>query len=254
MTTLFISHGAPTLAIKPGETGKLLASLAESLPRPDAILVVSAHWDTAIATVSNAKSPDTIHDFGGFPKAMHDIQYATKGSPMLASKTAGLLAAAGIPVQQENRGLDHGAWVPLMLMFPDADIAVTQLSIQNAQTPEAHYALGKAIGVLQDDNMMIVCSGAITHNLQDFFSPQIDAQALDYVSKFADWMGEKIVVNDINALINYRTQNQYGVQAHPSEDHILPLFVALGAGRGKPTRYQPETTYGILAMDIYVWP
>jgi 4,5-DOPA dioxygenase extradiol len=263
MTTLFISHGAPTLAIEPGETGKLLSALGASLPRPDAILVVSAHWDTPIATVSNAVKPETIHDFRGFPKALYDIQYAANGSPMLAAKTARLLENAGIAIQQENRGLDHGAWVPLKFMFPDADIPVTQLSIQssathhfntqNLQAPSRHYDLGQALSALQDDNIMIICSGAITHNLHDFFSSQIDAEALDYVSKFADWMGEKIALNDIEALINYRTQGQYGLRAHPSEDHILPLFVALGAGRDKPIRYQPETTYGILAMDIYVW-
>ncbi len=263
MTTLFISHGAPTLAIESGETGKLLSTLGESLPRPDAILVVSAHWDTLTATISNAVKPKTIHDFRGFPKPLYDIQYPVNGSPMLATKTARLLENAGITIQQENRGLDHGAWVPLRLMFPDADIPVTQLSIQspeiqrlvtqNLPAPSAHYALGQAISALQDDNVMIICSGAITHNLNDFFSSKIDAEALDYVSKFADWMGEKIALNDIEALINYRAQSQYGLRAHPSEDHILPLFVALGAARGKPIRYQPETTYGILAMDTYVW-
>lgn len=262
MTTLFISHGAPTLAIEPGETGKLLSTLGASLPRPDAILVVSAHWDTSIATVSNAVKPETIHDFRGFPKSLYDIQYPANGSPLLATKTARLLENAGIATQQENRGLDHGAWVPLRLMFPDADTPVAQLSIQSSDqrphtqsllAPSAHYALGQAISTLQDDNIMIICTGAITHNLSDFFSTQINAEALDYVSKFADWAGEKIALNDIEALINYRTQSQYGLRAHPSEDHILPLFVALGAARGQPIRYQPETTYGILAMDTYVW-
>ncbi|WP_020167379.1 MULTISPECIES: DODA-type extradiol aromatic ring-opening family dioxygenase [Methylotenera] len=268
MTTLFISHGAPTLAIESGETGKLLSTLGVTLPRPDAILVVSAHWDTPTAKVSNAIKPETIHDFGGFPKAMYDIQYPANGSPMLADKTARLLENAGIVIQQESRGLDHGAWVPLKLMFPDADIPVVQLSIQSQpsknltnqnlaeqrlQAPSAHYALGRTISALQNDNIMIICSGAITHNLQDFFSTKIDVEALDYVAKFADWMGERIALNDIDSLINYRTQSQFGQQAHPSEDHILPLFVALGAAKGKPIRYQPEITYGILAMDTYVW-
>lgn len=219
--------------------------------------------DTPVATFSNTVKPETIHDFNGFPKALYDIQYPANGSPMLATKTARLLENVGIAIQQENRGLVHGAWVPLRLMFPDADIPVSQLSIQSPDTqrlvtqnlpaPSAHHALGQAISALQDDNVMIICSGAITHNLNDFFSSQIDAEALDYVSKFADWMGEKIVLNDIDALINYRTQSQDGLRAHPSEDHILPLFVALGSARGKPIRYQPETTYGILAMDTYVW-
>lgn len=272
MTTLFISHGAPTLAIEPGETGKLLSTLGATLSLPDAILVVSAHWDTPIATVSNAVKPETIHDFGGFPKAMYNIQYPADGSPTLANKVVHLLNNSGITIQQENRGLDHGAWVPLKLMYPNADIPVTQLSIQsqpsknlNSQnlveqrlhTPSAHFALGQAIGALQNDYIMIICSGAITHNLRDFFSTKIDVEALDYVAQFADWMGEKIALNDINSLLNYRTLSQFGQKAHPSEDHILPLFVALGAAnaaaKAKPIRYQPETTYGILAMDTYVW-
>ena len=272
MTKLFISHGAPTLVMEPGETGKLLSTLGATLPRPKAILMVSAHWDTPIAKVSNATKPETIYDFGGLPQAMFDMQYPADGSPMLADDTAHLLENAGIAIQQESHGLDHGAWVPLKLMFPDADIPVAQLSIQSRPSkslniqdlaeqrlnaPRAHYALGQAIGTLQNDNIMIICSGAITHNLNDFFSMKVDVKALDYVALFADWVGEKIALNDINSLINYRTQSQFGQQAHPSEDHILPLFVALGAAnaaaKAKPTRYQPETTYGILAMDAYVW-
>lgn len=272
MTTLFISHGAPTLVMEPGETGKLLSTLGATLPRPQAILVVSAHWDTPIAKVSNAIKPETIHDFGGLPQAMFHMRYPADGSPMLAEKTARLLENAGIAIQQERHGLDHGAWVPLTLMFPDADIPVAQLSIQSRparnlnmqdlaeqrlNTPSAHYALGQAISALQNDNIMIICSGAITHNLNDFFSMKVDVEALDYVAQFADWMGERIAANDIDSLINYRTHSQFGQRAHPSEDHILPLFVALGAANAaandKPIRHQPETTYGILAMDAYVW-
>lgn len=272
MTILFISHGAPTLAIEPGKTGELLAMLGTSLPRPKAILVVSAHWDTPIAKVSNATKPETIHDFRGFPKAMYDMQYPADGSPILADKVVHLLKDAGIEAQQENRGLDHGAWVPLKLMFPEADIPVVQLSIQShplknpthqnltgkpLQASSAHYALGQAISALQKDNIMIICSGAVTHNLQDAFNEKMDAQALDYVEKFADWVGEKIAANDLDSLMHYRTESQFGQQAHPSEDHILPLFVALGAAdsaaKRTPIRYQPETTYNILAMDVYVW-
>ena len=268
MTTLFISHGAPSLVIEPGKTGQLLSTLGASLPLPKAILAVSAHWDTSIAKVSNALKPTTIHDFSGFPKAMYDIQYPAYGSPTLAERVTQLLEKADIAIQQENRGLDHGAWVPLKLMFPDADIPVAQLSIQSksfknttltsgesqsSPITNAHYALGKAISELQDENIMILCSGAITHNLQDFFSAKIDVEALDYVAQFADWMGERILTNDIDALINYRKQSQFAQRAHPSEDHLLPLFVALGSAKGQPVRYQPETTYGILAMDTYVW-
>ena len=259
MSTLFISHGSPTLAIEPGATGALLHALAQSLPRPKAILMVSAHWDTRIATLSLAEQPETIHDFGGFPKAMYEIQYPAKGAPSVAKKTAALLEKSGIAVQfAPTRGLDHGAWVPLMLMYPEADIPVTQLSVQSQAVQSqpssaAHYQLGQAIRPLQEDNIMIIASGAITHNLHDFFTAQRDARVLDYVPAFTHWVADKIEQNDMDALIHYRTKAPSGIRAHPSEDHLMPLFVALGAGAGKPVRYQPENTFGILAMDIYAW-
>ena len=138
MTAFFISHGAPTLAIEPGETGKLLAELGASLPRPSAILVASAHWDTQLPTISTCKKPETIHDFGGFPKQMYEIQYPANGAPAMAVKAADLLIHAGIDARLDaTRGLDHGAWVPLMLMYPQADIPVAQISIQSRQSPQA---------------------------------------------------------------------------------------------------------------------
>ncbi len=254
MTTLFISHGAPTLATEPGATGSLLTQLTASIPRPAAILVVSAHWDTPQPRLSTATRPQTIHDFSGFPLALYKLQYPAPGAPELAEKTAALLDQAGFsPELDATRGLDHGAWVPLRLMYPDADIPVTQLSIQGTAGPSAHLDMGHAIAGLQQDNVLILCSGAVTHNLRHFFTSERDAEVLDYVTEFADWLGRRIAAADHAALLDYRNSS-YGRQAHPSEDHILPLFVALGAGEGKPvTRYQPENTYGILAMDVYHW-
>lgn len=263
MTAFFISHGAPTLAIEPGETGKLLAELGASLPRPSAILVASAHWDTQLPTISTCKKPETIHDFGGFSKQMYEIQYPANGAPAMAVKAADLLIHAGINVRLDvARGLDHGAWVPLMLMYPQANILVAQISIQSEQSPQAHFELGQALSDLQADNVMLIASGSATHNLHDFFSPQRDAKTLDYVPQFANWLAERIEKSDHAALFDYRNQNQFAVRAHPTEDHILPLFVALGWANGsrnkqavnKPVkRYTPENTYGILAMDIYHW-
>jgi len=263
MTTLFISHGAPTLAIEPGATGQLLAELGQSLPKPDAILVISAHWDTnsderTQFKISTAPKPETIHDFGGFPKAMYQIQYPATGAVKLANETAALLNtalnSAGIKVEvDEKRGLDHGAWVPLMLMYPNAEIPVTQLSINTKLNVETHIALGKTISQLQDRNVMILCSGAITHNLHDFHTMQRDIKPLQYVPEFTDWIAESLANNQIETLADYRKHSQHGVRAHPTQDHILPFFVALGAGRGKAKRHQPETTFGFLAMDVYVW-
>jgi len=256
MTTLFISHGAPTLAMEPGETGRMLSELGTSLPRPTSILVISAHWDTKAAQVSFAEKPETIHDFGGFPPEMYKMQYPANGAPGLAKQVINVLEQANIPITtSSDRGLDHGAWVPLMLLYPQADIPVTQLSIQSHLGPAEHYQLGQAISPLQDDGVMILCSGAVTHNLSDFFSMNREALSLDYVPQFANWIANKIEHNDTDALLDYRKIAPGGVRAHPHEDHLSPLFVALGAAKDRENvrRYAPETTFGILAMDTYVW-
>lgn len=254
MTTLFVSHGAPTLALEPGKTGQALAALASELERPAAILVISAHWDTAQPQVSLATTPETIHDFYGFPKPLYGMEYPAPGAPALGRKVAGLLQQADIAVTLDaSRGLDHGAWVPLMMMYPEADIPVTQLSMQGQAGPAAHYALGQALRALHADKVLILCSGAITHNLRDFSGGSRDQAVLDYVSLFSDWMAGRIVEQDIESLLDYRQRCPQGVRAHPQDDHLLPLFVGLGSGQGVPRRIQPETTYGLLAMDIYVW-
>lgn len=258
MTTLFVSHGAPTLALEPGNTGRVLADIAASFPRPDAILVISAHWDTRVPTVSFASQPETIHDFAGFPPALYAQQYPAPGAPELAQQVVALLQAHDIPVQvHPQRGLDHGAWVPLMLMYPQADIPVTQLSIQSRNTPAQQFALGQALQSLHAQNVLILASGAITHNLADFFTANREAAPLAYVTAFADWMAERIQTQQWQSLLNYRVESPQGAHAHPTEDHLMPLFVAAGSAAESATgtvqRFTPENTYGILAMDAYLW-
>lgn len=255
MTTLFVSHGSPMLALEPGQTGRMLATLAEVMPRPDAILCVSAHWDTAQPTVSAASHMQTIHDFGGFPRALFEIQYPAAGAPQLAAHVMNCLQAAQLPCHADpSRGLDHGAWVPLSLMYPQADIPVTQLSIQSHASTASQFALGQALRPLHAENILILASGAVTHNLGDFYSPQRDAPALPYVQAFADWLGQAIAEEDAERLLTYRQQSTHGIRAHPTEDHLMPLFVALGAaGHTRVQRLQPELTYGMLAMDAYLW-
>ncbi|MDP8566446.1 DODA-type extradiol aromatic ring-opening family dioxygenase [Methylophilus aquaticus] len=255
MTTVFVSHGAPMLAVEPGQTGVMLAELAKTMPKPDAILCVSAHWDTRVPTVSTAPEMETIHDFSGFPQALFEIQYAAKGAPLLAARVVECLQAAQISVHTHaTRGLDHGAWVTLSLMYPQAEIPVTQLSIQSRASTASQCALGRALQPLHAENILILASGAVTHNLGDFFSPERDAAALPYVQAFADWVGQTIAEEDVDQLLFYRQQSAHGARAHPTEDHLMPLFVALGAaGASKVRRLQPELTYGILAMDAYLW-
>ena len=151
MPVLFLSHGAPTVPLEPGETGAAWRRLGTQLPLPSSILVISAHWETRVPTLSRAVQPETIHDFSGFPEELYRIEYPAPGAPQMAEAAALLLQQAGIPVRlDETHGLDHGAWVPLSIMFPKADIPVAQLSLQPEQTPDWHLALGRALRPLRN--------------------------------------------------------------------------------------------------------
>jgi 4,5-DOPA dioxygenase extradiol len=256
MPVLFVSHGAPTLPIEPGETGASWRKLGEQLPRPSAILVISAHWDTPVPTVSRVAQPETIHDFYGFPAELYKLQYPAPGAPELARTVESVLKQAGIPVQlDDTRGLDHGAWVPLSLMYPKADIPVTQLSLQSGKDPSWHNALGQALRPLREQGVLIIGSGSITHNLRALFKHPQGEPVPHWVTEFIDWIAEKIAAGDIDALSAYRTLAPHAVQNHPTDEHLLPLFVALGAADkiDHSVRLNQVTTYGMLAMDAWLF-
>lgn len=256
MPTLFVSHGAPTLPIEPGETGVAWQKIAAQLPKPVAILMISAHWETDIPTISSAIQPETIHDFSGFPPALYQLQYPAPGAPELAQTAAETLQQAGIPVQLSNtHGLDHGAWVPLSLMYPAADIPVTQLSLQPNQNPSWHIALGRALKPLREQGVLIVGSGSITHNLRAIFQYRQGDPVPQWVTEFCDWMAEKIQAGDLDALSDYRRLAPYAAQNHPTDEHLLPLFVALGASNEtiSAQHLNRVMTYGFLAMDVWLF-
>ncbi len=251
---LFVSHGAPTLPLEPGDTGAAWRKLGAQLEKPAAILVVSAHWTTPVPTLSTAQHPATIHDFSGFPAELYSLRYPAPGAPDMARAAAQALQQAGIPVKlDETRGLDHGAWVPLTFLFPDADIPVTQLSLQPAQNPAWHVALGKALRPLRERGVLILCSGSITHNLRALFAHPQGAAVPQWVSEFRAWMADNISSGDLDALVEYRTRAPHAVQNHPTDEHLLPLFVALGAADKieGATHLNQVMTYGILAMDAW---
>ncbi|MDT7530921.1 class III extradiol ring-cleavage dioxygenase [Sphingopyxis sp. SE2] len=260
--SLFLSHGSPMMALEPSPARDFLAGLGAHLPRPRAILVVSAHHDAAYqggrATVAASTAPPTIHDFGGFPDELFAMRYPAPGDPALAARVVELLAGRGLHVTADAaRGLDHGAWVPLSLIYPDADIPVVQLSIASNATPEWHYALGQALAPLRDEGVLIVGSGSITHNLRALFSarPPIDAPAPAWVTDFTDWVAERMSVGAVDDVLNSVERAPHGADNHPTPDHILPLFVAMGAG-GTPLkgeRLHHSVTYGLLAMDVYAF-
>jgi 4,5-DOPA dioxygenase extradiol len=256
MPVLFLSHGAPSLPLEAGETGVAWRQLGAQLPKPSAILVVSAHWETLIPTLSRAVQPETIHDFSGFPEELYRLQYPAPGAPQLAETAAGLLQQANIPVQLDDKhGLDHGAWVPLSIMFPEADIPVAQLSLQPEQDPAWHLALGRALQPLRRQGVLIVGSGAITHNLRALFRHPQGEPAPAWVTEFCDWFAVKIGEGDIDALCAYRTLAPHAEQNHPSDEHLLPLFVALGAASkiNDARHLNRVMTFGLLAMDAWLF-
>lgn len=257
LPTLFISHGAPTLAIEQSPAHRFLLELGEKLQRPKAILVASAHWESIGGpAISLASNPETIHDFGGFPSELYAIQYPAKGAPEVAARAASLLEQAGFAVKRSStRGLDHGAWVPLHLMYPKADIPVAQISVVRGASPADHEKMGKALASLREEGVLLIGSGSLTHNLYEFRGYSIDAEVPAWVSDFDAWMKTQLENNQRASLINYRTLAPSAARNHPSEEHLLPLFVAMGAARdaAKAQRIHSSYEYGVLAMDVYAF-
>lgn len=254
LPSLFVSHGSPMLALQDSPARRFLAGLGETLPRPQAILVVSAHWQTAGGpAVSLARQPETIHDFGGFPRALFEMQYPAPGAPDSAERAAALLENAGIAVGRSgDRGLDHGAWVPLRLMYPGADIPVAQLSVVRGATPAQHAAIGRALAPLRTEGVLILASGSLTHNLYEYRGQGIAAPVPHWVGAFGAWMKAHLEADDRPALLDYRGGAPYAVENHPTDEHLLPLFVAMGAG-GKARQIHASVEHGVLAMDAYTF-
>lgn len=256
---LFVSHGSPMLAIQDGPAHRFLAGLGDRLGRPRAIVIATAHWETAAPMVSGAPRPETIHDFGGFPRALYEIQYPAPGEPALAARTAALLSGAGFGASVDPRhGLDHGAWMPLYLAYPAADVPVVALSIQPHLGPEHHFRVGRALRPLRDEGVLIVGSGALTHNLRAFFGPKVATEgdtAQPWVQAFADWIAEAVAEGRTGDLLAYRGAAPYARENHPTDEHLLPLFVALGAGTpevGGEILHRSHD-HGIIAMDSYAF-
>lgn len=230
MPTIFISHGSPTVAIEENSLGRIfLSNLAQKLPQPKSILVISAHWDTKRPTLTSSPKPETIHDFFGFPDELFKMTYPAPGDLDLVERIASLMDVDLSP----NRGLDHGAWVPLSLLYPKADIPVVQLSLQSGQNAQYHYDIGSVLRPLRKEGVLILASGSVTHNLRALSRNETtpDAWAQDY----EDWFINAINNNDHNDLLNAKTQALHYHQAHPSPEHWLPLYVALGATQENAT-------------------
>lgn len=257
LPALFISHGSPMLALQDSPARRFLEQLGATLPRPRAVLAVSAHWETIGApAVSLAQQPATIHDFGGFPRALFEIRYPAPGAPALAERAGALLEQAGIRAERSaGRGLDHGAWVPLRLMYPAADVPVTQLSILQGGDPAAHLRIGQALRALRDEGVLVLASGSLTHNLHEYRGQAVEAPAPAWVEDFARWMQAALENGEQAELLDYRRRAPSAVRNHPTDEHLLPLFVAMGAGgpQARATRLHASVEHGVLAMDAYAF-
>ncbi len=253
LPTLFLSHGSPLHALEPGPVGAVWADLGRALPRPRALLVASAHWETDLPMLTGAAKPETIHDFFGFPEPLYRIRYAAPGAPELAARALALLEQAGFTAAIEGgRGLDHGAWSPLLYMYPEADVPVVQLSLQSALGARHHYRVGQALEPLRAEGVLVIGSGHMTHNLREWRGAR-DAAPAPYVREFQEWVHARLQARDLEALLEYRAQAPHAARAHPSEEHFLPLYVALGAAgaNASPRRQYDAIEGGVLAMDAY---
>jgi 4,5-DOPA dioxygenase extradiol len=254
LPSLYISHGSPMTALHPGQVGVRLAELAAALPRPKAVVIATAHWLAHKPSVGGAAKPETIHDFYGFPRELFEIQYPAPGAPAVAAQVMQLLEHANLsPALDATHGLDHGAWVPLRLLYPHADIPVVPISIQPNLGPAHTYAVGQALAPLREEGVLIIGSGSITHNLHDFRAGYSKEHEAPYVRPFISWIEQKMLAGDVEALLDYRKQAPFAERAHPTDEHLLPLYVALGAAgeRGHAQRIDAGIDHGLLAMDIY---
>ena len=250
LPSLFISHGPPTFALEPGEAGARLRELGERLPRPKAIVILSPHWQTSVPKVSNTLKHETIHDFGGFPDALYELKYEPAGDPDLAYRMIELLRLDGWEAEADStRGLDHGAWVPLLHMYPAVDVPVVQVSMPQTLTPKSALAMGQSLAPLADEGVLIIGSGSLTHNLSEhrmqFKQPSERALA------FRDYVHRALAAGDEQALLTALDDAPNAEWAHPTSEHFLPLlFVAGAAAEGARAEIiDGGFVNGVLSMD-----
>lgn len=250
--TLFVSHGAPTIALQDTPTTQAWQRLGQTLPRPAAILMVSAHHQSRAPTITGSQLPETIHDFGGFPDALYQIRYPAPGDPALAESICGQLRAAGFTQAMVDaaRGIDHGAWVPLLHMFPNAELPVLSLSVSPCEDASWHYQLGTALAGLASSGVLVIGSGGLTHNLGALDWHGRTDHATPWAQTFADWFIARLQNHDIDALLEWRQAAPEPLRNHPTPEHLLPIFVAMGAARvGFDTEViAPRFEMGALAL------
>jgi 4,5-DOPA dioxygenase extradiol len=258
LPTVFVSHGSPMIMLQQTKAHEFLTHFGQQLGRPEAIIVASAHYESDMPTVTSDAQPRMIYDFGGFPKPLYEMTYSAPGAPDLAERIVAMLGQKGVNARtQADRGYDHGTWVPLKLMYPDASIPIVQISVQSRQSASAHIELARALAPLRHENILIMGSGSLTHNLYELIRSgmQLDGKAPEWVEAFASWAYEKASAGDLDALSHYLERAPFARENHPSPEHYLPLpFALAAAGEGaKGERVHTSCEYGVLMMDTYIF-
>lgn len=251
---LFVSHGAPTIALSNGPAAQFLSTLGDTLQKPKAIVVFSAHLDTRDnIEISAGPLPELVYDFYGFPQKLYEIEYPAKGAPELAGKIAGMLESAGIAASQKpDLGWDHGVWIPLSLMYPDADIPVVEVSIRSRLGAAFNFKLGEVLAPLREAGVLMIGSGGISHNLREIFASPRDPSGVQKVEVFTEWVAEKLISGDYQSVVEYESLAPHASYNHPTSEHFYPLMTVLGAsGNAKAERLHHSVEYDLLAMDAY---
>ncbi len=251
LPALFVSHGSPDIALRKTAWADALRRFAGSLPAVSAVAVISAHWEAPVpARVTTSPAPETIHDFSGFAPALYGVRYPCPGAPEVAARIGALLGAAGIGSKGDGeRGLDHGAWVPLRVLFPKADLPAVAISLPRPRTPASLVALGRALSPLREEGVLLVGSGGLVHNLGLLEWEERDAPPATWAVEFETWVRNRLPAHDEKDLLGYRARAPHGPRAHPTTEHFDPLFAILGAAGGDPVRSVHEGfEYGTLSM------
>ncbi|MCT4654708.1 MAG: dioxygenase [Cohaesibacter sp.] len=257
MPSVFLSHGAPDLALSSGPAVDYLSTFESTLPhRPKGIVIISAHWETRGLQLTTAPDLETIYDFSGFSPQLYSLQYQAKTAPWLIKSVKDSLSSAGYAVTEDTqRGLDHGAWVPLMLAFPKADIPIVQLSLDRGMSLEELFALGKSLAKLKAEGILIAGSGGLVHNLREVrMEGQTEPSAVpDWAQEFENWLDKTILARDWQSLFNYRQLAPHAVRAHPTDEHLRPLVITLGAGDGEAIPRKALSAFTYRAISMASW-
>ncbi|ATO18267.1 dioxygenase [Acinetobacter sp. LoGeW2-3] len=247
---LFISHGSPMLALNPEQVGPALERLSVNLPRPEAIIVMSAHWESNALEVNTGIRPETWHDFRGFPPQLYQLRYPAPGRPELAEQILGLLSEAGFSAYANNsRPRDHGVWMPLLHMYPDADIPVVEISLPMNMTAHDIYKIGQTLAPLREQQVLLIGSGSITHNLRELDRTGQSNVVPEWASTFRNHVVSKLTHSDYEAVLDWPSI-PYLERNHPTLEHFAPIFFSMGTG----TRFSlvhSSFSMGSLGMDIY---